>query len=328
MPAVSIIITTHNRPHLVVRAVESARAASRNEVEIVVVDDASKDETAQVCRSIVDINYVRAERNQGVAGARNLGILQSSGEYLSFLDDDDVRLTGSLEAQVEALASVPEAAFIYGQAILGRQDGSMTEQFYPAQAPQGDVFWELLTHNFVPAGATVFRRSCLYRVGLLDDAIPGVDDWDLWVRLAEVYPVLALEQPVMVWRQAAPNSGQGSSRAIDMVKCGCTQFRGRWLKLPRAAQASPTRRLKSWDMFSDRMARHLFWEAWRTASVGKIWQAQKMLLAAMRYCPKAAARVLIQPASLPLLLTHARRERQAIRSAKQLYPESVSRNRQ
>ena len=320
MPAVSIIITTHNRPRLLVRAIESARSASRNHVEIVVVDDASRDETARICRSTADINYVRAERNQGVAGARNLGILRSSGDYLSFLDDDDVRLPGSLDAQVEALASVPEAAFNYGQAILGRQDGSMTEQFYPAQAPQGDVFWELLTHNFVPSGATVFRRSCLYRVGLLDDAIPGIDDWDLWVRLAEIYPALALEQPVMVWRQATPDSGQGSSRAIEMVKRSAAQFRGRWLKLPRAAQASDARRRKSWGRFSERMARHLLWEAWRAASVWQIWKAQKILLTALRYYPKAAGRVVMRPASLRLLLTHGRRERQARRTERHPLP--------
>jgi glycosyltransferase involved in cell wall biosynthesis len=186
MPALSVIITTHNRQRLIARAIASARAASRHELEIVVVDDASRDETAEVCRSLANINYVRTERNQGVAGARNLGILRSSGDYLCFLDDDDVRLPGSLDAQVEALAAETEAAFIYGQAILGLQDGSPTDQFYPARAPQGDVFWELLTHNFVPSGAAVFRRSCLYRVGLLDDAIPGVDDWDFWVRLAEI----------------------------------------------------------------------------------------------------------------------------------------------
>src|SRR3954470_23631066 len=110
-PEVSVIITTHNRPHMLARAIESAREASQGDVEVVVVDDASSDETASVCRSISDINYVRVERNQGVAGARNLGILASHGAYLSFLDDDDLRLPGSLDRQVEALAPFPESGF-------------------------------------------------------------------------------------------------------------------------------------------------------------------------------------------------------------------------
>src|SRR5262245_35276375 len=102
MPKVSIIITTHNRPAILPRAIESARAAGRN-VEIVVVDDASCDETATVCQSINGIKYVRIDRNQGVAGARNVGLVASSGEYLNFLDDDDLRLPGSIDQQLRLL---------------------------------------------------------------------------------------------------------------------------------------------------------------------------------------------------------------------------------
>src|SRR5437588_12046341 len=95
MPSVSVIIPTHRRPHLLGRAVESARAAGES-VEVVVVDDASTDETAEVCASIPNIRYVRIESNRRVAGARNVGLLACAGEYLSFLDDDDLRLPGSL----------------------------------------------------------------------------------------------------------------------------------------------------------------------------------------------------------------------------------------
>src|SRR6266852_7198918 len=117
MPRASIIIATHSRPQQLPRVVESARAAGR-EVEIVVVDDASSDETAKVCRGLSGINYVRLDRNQRVAGARNVGLVASRGEYLSFLDDDDTRLPGSLDAQIEALDREPQAGLIYGQAIV------------------------------------------------------------------------------------------------------------------------------------------------------------------------------------------------------------------
>src|SRR5215471_9318658 len=107
MVTVSIIIPTHGRPALLPRAVESARAAG-TDVEIIVVDDASTDDTANVCKSLPDIKYVRVERNQGVAGARNIGILVSSGRYVAFLDDDDLRLPGSLDAQLAALEANPD----------------------------------------------------------------------------------------------------------------------------------------------------------------------------------------------------------------------------
>src|SRR3989442_9020007 len=117
MPSVSAIIPTHDRPHLLPRAVESARAAG-TDVEIIVVDDASTDETAEVCRNLSDIKYVRVERNQGVAGARNIGLFASTAEYVAFLDDDDLRLPDSLDLQVAALEANPEAGFVCGAMIM------------------------------------------------------------------------------------------------------------------------------------------------------------------------------------------------------------------
>src|SRR5947208_3592097 len=146
MPKASIIITTHNRPHLLRRAINSARA-SGSEVEIVVVDDASSDGTAEVCQSVSGISYVRVDRNQGVAGARNVGLVASRGEYVSFLDDDDQRLPDSVDKQIEALKKNPEAVLIYGQAIPEDPSGAQHSP-YPAECPQGDIFWELLTRNF------------------------------------------------------------------------------------------------------------------------------------------------------------------------------------
>src|SRR5262249_23128053 len=102
MPEISLIITTRSRPNLLPRAVESAKKAG-TDVEIIVVDDASTDETSEVCKRLSGIKYVRIDRNQGLGGARNIGILASSCEYISFLDDDDVRLPGSLDAQLALL---------------------------------------------------------------------------------------------------------------------------------------------------------------------------------------------------------------------------------
>src|SRR3712207_6699120 len=111
MPSVSVIIPTHGRPRLLPRAVESARRAGRD-VEVIVVDDASTDETAEVCRGLEGVRYVRLERNQGVAGARNVGLLVSTADYVAFLDDDDLRLPGSLDRQRAVLEARPAAGFV------------------------------------------------------------------------------------------------------------------------------------------------------------------------------------------------------------------------
>lgn len=301
MPKASIVITTRNRPQLLTRAIDSARA-SGSDVEVVVVDDASSDETAKMCRSFRDLTYVRVERNQGVAGARNLGLAASSGEYLGFLDDDDLRLAGSLDRQIAILEQNSEAALIYGQAIP-EDPGGQRHEPYPSDCPQGDVFWKLLTGNFIPCGSAVFRRECLSRVGLLDDAIPGIDDWDLWVRIGEIYPITAIETPVMIWRQSTPSSGQGSSPTVDLIALSRQRFREHWLKLPRVKSASRTKQREAWRSFSGNVSEHLVWEAFNAIGKGKLGHARKSALTAMRLHPAGLLGVLQRWTSTSTLVT-------------------------
>jgi glycosyltransferase involved in cell wall biosynthesis len=283
MPKASIIITTHNRPHLLPRAINSAHA-SGTDVEVVVVDDASSDETARICQSVVGIAYVRVERNQGVAGARNIGLIVSRGEYIGFLDDDDVRLAGSLDRQIAALEKESQAALIYGQAVPEDPNGEQDEP-YPSDCLQGDIFEELLTRNFIPCGSAVFRRECLSRVGLLDDGIPGIDDWDLWVRIAEIYPFIAIETPVMIWRRSNPTSGQGSSSTVDLIVLSRKQFREHWLKLPRLANAPRHKQREAWRGFSKNVSEHLVWETFSALGEVKLRHAGKSALTALRLHP-------------------------------------------
>ena len=295
----SIIITTHNRPRLIGRAVESALSSATN-VEVIVVDDASSDETAAVCKSLDGIQYVRVDRNQRVGGARNIGVLASSGEYLSFLDDDDVRLPNTIDEQVRLLSANKEAGLIYGQAIIGNQDGGPTKGIYPLTCPQGLVFWDLLNQNFIPCGSAVFRRSCLDRVGLLDDGIPGLDDWDLWIRIAELYPIMALEKPVMIWRQSTPGSGQGTSQAALIVSQAVKQFRQSWIKLPQAANASLNKRRTAWRNFSTNLAAHLVWEGTRSFKSREVARAMENLLALSTVGPVAVLRLVKRRSTVPL----------------------------
>ena len=287
MPLTSIIITTHNRPHLLERAVESARNAGTN-IELIVVDDASADETESICRGLPDVKHVRLERNQRVAGARNVGLLASSGNYVSFLDDDDRRLPGSLDEQVQLLEADHQAGLVYGQAIV---EDESTNQIYPLVCPRGDVFWKLLVQNFIPCGSAVFRRTCLTRIGLLDSHLAGLDDWDLWIRLADLYPIIALEKPVMIWRRSTPVSDQGSSQAASIVSRAVQQFQSRWMELPRAIAATPDVRRITWERFSTKMAAHLIWEGMRSVGHCNVGQATRNALGLAQLGPLAVVRL-------------------------------------
>jgi glycosyltransferase involved in cell wall biosynthesis len=234
---------------------------------------------------------MRVDRQRGVACARNIGLMASSAEFISFLDDDDERLPGSLDMQVECLEAEAHTAMVYAQALIVDGSGAVVQRLYPEHCPRGDIFWELLGQNFIPCGSAVFRRSCLMSVGLLDERVPGVDDWDLWLRLAERFNVTAIEQPVYRWRRAAPGSGQGSSSGARMVRIAVRQFREHWMHLDRAAQAPHSIRRAAWNVFSEGLARHLAWEAVRAQATGQTRQAAANILTGLRLLPSPMLRL-------------------------------------
>lgn len=262
MPRVSVITPTRNRCELLVRAVESARRAG-SDVEVVVVDDLSGDRTPDVCADLSArglIHYVRTSRQLGVGGARNAGLLSCTAPYISFLDDDDQRLPGSLDQQVARLESEPDAGMIYGRTFYG-EDGRPGSNTYPEQCLEGDLFWELLRWNFIPCPTVVFRRACLTRIGLLEEDEPGIEDWDLWIRIAELYPVIATEEPVAIWRRPNPASQQFTSRGEKLHQRARRLHREKWLRLPRALAATAAERRAIARDFATRASQQLVWEA-------------------------------------------------------------------
>lgn len=289
MSRVSVIIPTHDRPQLLPRVVESARAAG-TDVEIIVVDDASTDETAEVCRTLTDIKYVRVERNQGVAGARNIGIFVSTAKYVAFLDDDDLRLPGSLDIQVKALEATPEAGFVCGAMIMADQDYQPTGEVVHPRHPGGDAFWELLELDFpVMPLCTLIRKECFLQVGLLNRHLNGIDDWDIFTRIAELYPVLVIETPVGIYRQPTPFSGQGSSaRAAQLRRAARHQLK--LLCLPRATAAPFSKRRAVRKRMINRIAENLLWNAAHYLPNAKFGPACANISVALRLDPLSAVR--------------------------------------
>jgi len=285
MPKVSVIIATHSRPQLLPRAVESA-FKSGTDVEVVVVDDASTDETAAVCRSLPGIKYVRLERNQRTAGARNVGVMTSTAPYVTFLDDDDWRLPGCLDTQTAILDKSPEIGLVYGQVYNADQQGNILDlPPSPPFCPEGDIFWDILTYFFIPNQSTVFRKSCLSKIGLLDASLPGTDDWDLWIRIAELYPVASLEQPVAVWRRPTQASAQGTSNMTELLRLATEAFRNKWSKLPRFAAAPKEKQEEIRRLFARNIGRSMIEDIYQTVGFA---ESLKRFYVVMKYFPSCS----------------------------------------
>jgi glycosyltransferase involved in cell wall biosynthesis len=289
MPKVSIIIPTHSRPQLLPRAVESALKAG-TDVEVIVVDDASVDGTAEVCRSLRRIKYIRLEHNQGVAGARNVGILASSADFIAFLDDDDLRLPGSLDWQVDALMANKEAGFVCGPMLMADQEGNLTGEVSAPKGPGGDEFWNLLELNFpvMPISA-VIRKRCFSSVGLLKKNLHGIDDWDIFVRIAELYPMLVLDQPMGIYRKPTPFSMQGSSPQAQHLS-SVARHQLELLRLPRARAAPANKRREVRRRALSRIVDTLLWNAVQAIRQRAYEFACANVLAALRLSPRRALR--------------------------------------
>jgi cellulose synthase/poly-beta-1,6-N-acetylglucosamine synthase-like glycosyltransferase len=218
MPTISVVITTYNRAHFLPRAIESALAAGSS-LEVLVVDDASTDGTSELCGRMAAIRYLCLSSNRGLAQARNVGIAESSSEFITFLDDDDLRLPGSLDAQLRVLEADGDAAFCYGQALIGDARRQLpTGQIYPARCSKGDIFWDLLENNFIPMPSVLARKSSLLEQGGFNTELKLVEDWDMWLRLSERSLVAALEVPVAIYRKAIAGSDQMCSNSAELCR--------------------------------------------------------------------------------------------------------------
>ncbi|HEX9029120.1 MAG TPA: glycosyltransferase, partial [Anaerolineales bacterium] len=190
------------------------------DLELIVVDDGSSDATGEIAHAIPDarLHYIY-QANTGVAGALNTAYRASRGEYLAIQNDDDLWLPGKLELQVRQLEAQPEVGLVYGKAQVIDGAGCLTPQFIsiPGKYP-GQMVRSLLHEDCICPATVLARRSCLEAVvepganGPWDASLPGVDDWDLWLRLACCCDFAYLDKTIAHYRAHAANtSGRRSA---------------------------------------------------------------------------------------------------------------------
>lgn len=201
IPTVSVIIPTYNRADMVDSAIQSVLDQTYADWELIVVDDGSQDNTAEVVAGYLDsrIRYIYQE-NRRLPGARNTGIRASRGEYIALLDSDDVFLPQKLRLQVSTMENNPDLGLVAsGWHEVDTQQRIVRTvcpwQFQPAL----DLNHWLFACPFAPS-TVMARRSWLMQVGLFDEDQHYVEDWDLWLRLSLAGCTMAWEPAVVCLR--------------------------------------------------------------------------------------------------------------------------------
>ena len=206
MPKVSVVIITYNHGQFIAEAIRSILGQTFRDFEIVVVDDGSTDNTAETVSSY-PVTYFWQE-NQGVCRAYNRGIDLSKGEYVLFLDADDMLLEDTLRKEAELLDSNPEVALCYGQAyVMNDGDGRIyrvrKSTFLNSSAivDSKQQIRELLFANRITSSTAMIRRRCLDEVGRFDERIGAIaEDRHLYIRLAKRYRLAYMAEPLVKYR--------------------------------------------------------------------------------------------------------------------------------
>ncbi len=221
---VSVIIPCYNQAQFLNEAIESVLAQTYPHFEIVVVDDGSSDNTAEVAARYPGVRYLRQE-NAGLAAARNSGLRHSSGSYLVFLDADDRLLPNALEAGVRCLQAHPECAFVAGLCDFIALDGAALPT--PQQrCVERDHYPALLRDCYIwmPA-AVMYQHSVVTLFTGFDTAVNACADYDLYLRIARKFPIHCYDQVIAEYRQHGTNM---THNAVLMLESTLTVLRAQW----------------------------------------------------------------------------------------------------
>lgn len=218
---VSVVLPTYNRATLVGRAIDSALSQTAAELcEIIVVDDGSTDNTAEVVAAYGSrVRYLR-QPNAGVSAARNAGIAASTGEFIAFLDSDDLWEPDKIERQLAALRRWPEAVLVGGRAADRFADGSVRLHPLPRitlDEPM-DLFPALLQTNFLATLTVMVRRVALAGMELFPEDVQRFEDYHLWVRLACRGPGVYLSAPLATYTADTPGSLSQDREAMQAAE--------------------------------------------------------------------------------------------------------------
>lgn len=200
-PKVSVVIPTKNRADYVSSAIKSVLNQTFEDLEIVVVDGASIDNTREVIGRFDDarIRYICEKNDRGVSASRNAGIEHSRGKYIAFLDDDDLWMPTKLEKQFNLLDENPRISVVSTGSWIINESGKIIGFRIPSL--RGKIFPKILLENYVGnCSKVILKKECLEKVGLFDENLPANEDFDLWIRLAKHFEFDYIEECLVLYR--------------------------------------------------------------------------------------------------------------------------------
>lgn len=218
MPKISVVVPAYNAESTILATIESIQKQTFSDLEIIVINDGSKDRTVELLNTVKDSRLkVFSYENGGLPVARNRGISRATGEYISFIDSDDLWTPDKLEAQLAALQKRPEAGVAYSWTSVMDENAKVFYSGTPVFF-EGDVYPHLLVCNFIASGSNILvRREAIEDTGEFDPTLRSAEDWDYSLRLARNWHFVVVPKPQILYRKS---TGAMSSKIDVMEKYG------------------------------------------------------------------------------------------------------------
>ena len=243
-PEVSIVIAAYNCGDFILETVSSVINQTFQNWELIIVDDCSNDDTPDKIATLNDnrITIIRLDKNSGLpATPRNIGIRAAKGEFIAFLDHDDVWSPDKLTVQVDWLRQDPESALISCPLIISSPDkkynNSKTTNKRKYQS--GYMHDKLLQYNFIACSSVVVRASVIDEVGYFDEdpQVSAIEDWDLWLRIAKRYKITFLPQTLGLYRMHSSGLSTATKQITRILYVMDKHIRRGWITVGQANKA-------------------------------------------------------------------------------------------
>jgi glycosyltransferase involved in cell wall biosynthesis len=216
---VTTVIPAYNAAGYISAAIDSALDQDGVDQQILVIDDGSIDDTPSVLRSYGDRIETIRQPNRGLSSARNRGIQAARGEFIAFLDADDIWCRGKLSRQVAALERSPKAIMVHSQTVSWDPASGLESEFVKARSEDyhGDCFAKLYRSNAICVSSVMARTSRLREMGGFDEQIrrPTTQDYDLWLRIAFESPLVYDGEKGTLYRRHDGNASHQTQMMLE-----------------------------------------------------------------------------------------------------------------
>jgi GT2 family glycosyltransferase len=245
-PKVSVVITCFNHARFLPDSIVSALGQTWDDVEVIVIDDGSTDNTREVCSRFPAARYVW-QSNSGLSAARNTGIAESKGEYICFLDADDFLTPDAVQHGLECFNVNRDCGFVFG----GHRGVTSTRAYLWERLPDkcGDGYIRLLRGNYIGMHATVlYRKDVLEAVEGFDISLGACEDYDIYLRIARNYPIASHPHLVADYRQHDTNMSR-DPKLMLLTSLSALQAQRSYVARDRAMRRAQKQGLRFWQAF-------------------------------------------------------------------------------